>query len=460
MARPDRDLIAVVDIGKSNAKLTLTDWDSGAVVWTAEQPTRPARRGPVLDLGVEAIWDWLTERLANAPGRDRVRVIVPVAHGAAVVLLDAAGEVVCAPDYEDPAFDEVAESYAALRDPFSLTLSPVAARGLNVGRQLHFLRWRAPELFARVRHIVPYPQYWAWRFSGVLASEVTALGAHTDLWLPARGGFSPMAVREGWAALFPPPRPASDRLGPVRPDLARRLGLDPACVVLCGIHDSNASYLPHRASRADPFAVVSSGTWTIVMAHGADLAALREARDMLANVDAFGSPVGTARFMGGREYAAVAGPSPPPPDPDRLPALLASGAMALPSFALAGPFPGRPGRLRGADGLDATDRATLASLYLALVTDTMLDLLGAAGEVIVDGPLAANAAYAGVLATLRPRDVVRLGTARGGTLAGARHLARGPDAAAPQAARVEMLPLKDLESHRDKWRGLASETER
>ena len=68
----------------------------------------------------------------------------------------------------------------------------------------------------------------------------------------------------------------------------------------CGIHDSNASYLCYRVGRpaGQPFAVVSSGTWTVIMAHGSDLARLRENRDMLANVDAFGVPVATARFTG------------------------------------------------------------------------------------------------------------------------------------------------------------------
>ena len=35
-----------------------------------------------------------------------------------------------------------------------------------------------------------YPQYWAYRLTGVLANEVTSLGCHTDLWDYRAGDFS------------------------------------------------------------------------------------------------------------------------------------------------------------------------------------------------------------------------------------------------------------------------------
>ena len=42
----------------------------------------------------------------------------------------------------------------------------------------------------------------------------------------------------------------------------------PGTPVLTGIHDSNASLLPHLIDRKPPFAVVSTGTWVIAMAIG------------------------------------------------------------------------------------------------------------------------------------------------------------------------------------------------
>ena len=58
---------------------------------------------------------------------------------------------------------------------------------------------------------------------------------------------------------------------------------------------------------AKPFSVVSTGTWVIAMAVGGAAVELDPARDTLVNVNAFGEPVPSARFMGGREFATLVG---------------------------------------------------------------------------------------------------------------------------------------------------------
>jgi len=449
-------LIAVLDIGKTNTKLILVEAVTGDVVWTVQRPSEPRKGDLIRQLDVQGIEAWLLESLAAAPQRGRIGAIVPVTHGAAAVLIDAAGEVVAAPDYEDPVCDEVAEAYAAERDPFADTLSPRLPLGLNLGRQLFFLQQRQPEAFARVAAILLYPQYWAWRLSGVMASEVTSLGCHTDLWRPVAGRFSALAERRGWAALLPKLRRAGDVLGPISPRVAAMTGLDVHCRVLCGIHDSNASYLCHLVARPDDpaFTVVSSGTWTIIMARGAAMERLHEERDMLANVDAFGAPVGTVRFMGGREYIAIAGEAPADPTKAALAEVLRRGALALPSFAPAGPFNGHAGRLVNADGLDAPALAALATFYLALLTDFVLDALAMPGAVIIDGPLATNPLYGPLLQGLRPGATVQRAGSRTGPALAARYLALGQTLAPPPLHTVEKLAPPALASCRAAWRAL------
>ncbi|HTW28688.1 MAG TPA: hypothetical protein VME92_16295 [Acetobacteraceae bacterium] len=452
------DLLAVVDIGKTHAKLILVEGESGRVTHAAEHPCPPIPGPQTRQLDVHGIEAWLIGALREASGRERITTIVPVAHGAACVVLDAAGSVLAAPDYEDPVFARDHATYAKRRDPFSETFSPHLPLGLNVGQQLHFLQVRHPGLFARAEAILPYAQYWAWRFSGVATAEITSLGSHTDLWRPLARGFSALAERQGWAALIPPLRRAGDVLGPVTAGFAAAAGLDPACRVLCGIHDSNASYLCHLVSRPDdrPFAVVSSGTWTIVMARGVDLARLREERDMLANIDAFGAPVATARFMGGREYSAVAGEAglAATLDGPALERVVRRGAMALPTFAAGGgPFQGSAGRLVDAEGLDAAERAALATVYSALVVDVMLDLLGVSGAVILDGPLAMNPLFPGLLAAFRPESQVLIGENRAGSVVAARLLACGLDIPVPAPRAVVGFELPDLSAYRVAWQG-------
>jgi L-fuculokinase len=453
-----QDLIAVVDVGKTNAKLILVDAHTGEVTWCHEKRFAAIQQSPVRGLDVLGIERWLLSSLKGAPEKERIGALVPVAHGAAAVLVSASGEVIAAPDYEDPVFDTVSESYRARRDPFEMTLSPFLPLGLNLGRQLYYLREQHPKLLDSCASILLYPQYWAWRLSNVMATEITSLGCHSDLWHPRDARFSFLTRTQGWDTLLPPLRAAGDVLGTISREVAQITGLDPTCRVLCGIHDSNASYLCYRASRppGEPFVVVSSGTWTVIMAHGADLARLRENRDMLANVDALGIPVATARFMGGREYEAIAGnpSSPQHPTPDSVRGVLAKKSLALPSFASAGgPFSGRKGELLNTEQLDNNERSALATLYCAMQTDLLLDLLGTADTVLVDGPLAANPLFGAILAALRPGSCVLVGDNRAGPTQCARLLCG--HAPSLHLREVELLGCAGLADYRSQWRFLA-----
>lgn len=401
------DLIAIVDVGKTNAKIALTDSRTGREVWSAKRANQIVVGESIRQLDVVEIERWLMHSLQQAPRRDRVSVIVPIGHGAAAVFIDRAGTVVAAPDYEDPIFETVRDEYQRERDSFAETFSPGLPLGLNLGRQLFFLEQRRNEQFAKVAHAILYPQYWAWRLSGVMASEVTSLGCHTDLWYPRQRSFSALARRHDWSRLFPQMRFAGETLGTVTAEVAQASGLRPDCRVVCGIHDSNASYLEHLLARprATPFTVISSGTWTVIMASGADPSRLLADRDMLANVDARGEIVSTARFMGGREYEVIAA-SDTAPDEEALTNVLQRHVMAVPAFARGGPFTAHPGKVLHAGELSAAERAALATLYTVLMSELLLDNLGASGDVIVDGPLVQNRFFGPLLAALRPSSRV------------------------------------------------------
>jgi len=201
----------------------------------------------------------------------------------------------------------------------------------------------------------------------------------------------------------------------MRPDLARRLGFKASPPILCGIQDSNASLLPYLTD-ATPRTILSSGTWAILFALGGSLAQLDEARDTCANVNALGEPVLTARFMGGREFSALTGGATGALSPQEISHVLDVRMMALPGFAPGGPFPHSPGRWTvPPEALTTAERQAVASLYLALMSNVCLDLLGASGETIVGGPFARNALFCDALATLtgRPLSSIQGATATG-----------------------------------------------
>ena len=194
-----------------------------------------------------------------------------------------------------------------MRPPFSETLSPRLPGGLNLGAQIFWQERRFPDAFAAATCYVNYPQYWAWRLSGVAATEMCSMGAHSDLWNPRTLTWSSMV---GAARLGGEDGAASLRLRPLgRSGRRWRDGSasNAATPVLCGIHDSSASLLPHLKERQPPFTVVSTGTWVILFAVGGDIENLDPERDTLANVSAFGDPVPVGRFMGGREFDLLTG---------------------------------------------------------------------------------------------------------------------------------------------------------
>ena len=449
------DALIVLDIGKTNAKLALID-AAGRVLAETRRANAVRTDGPYPHHDTDGLWTWLLATCRDFAARAHVSAIVPVTHGATAALIDGDGLVLPVLDYE-AALD--GGDYDGVRPAYAETLSPALPAGLNLGRQLAWLQTTYPDAFARTRHILTYPQYWAWRLSGAAASEATSLGCHTDLWDPRRQAWSSLVTRMGWTDRMPPLLPAHASLGRLLPAVAAATGLPPGCEVLNGIHDSNASLLRYLQG-AGPRTVLSTGTWLIAAAFGAPLDGLRERDDMLANTNALGQPVACMRFMGGREFGALAGAALAACDFADIERLIAQGTLALPAFAATGgPFAGRAGRIDGPAPQDARERYALATLYCVLMTDYCLDALGAAGPLAVEGSFTANPWFGALLAVLRPQQAVTYSDDASGTTCGGWMLryrdAPPPGTSTPVAAR---LPA-GLDAYRATWRAAVARAE-
>jgi sugar (pentulose or hexulose) kinase len=416
--------VAVLDVGKTNVKVVLFD-DEGAILGERSRPNAALAadaQWPYPRLDIEMIWDFLLASLAELNRLAPISAISISTHGASGVMVDDSGPCPPPMDYEFDGFGEIDAEYDAIRPPFAETLSPRAPRGLNLGRCVYFYEQRYPALFARARALLMYPQYWLWRLTGELASEVTSLACHGDIWRPYEAAPSSLVVNRGWGRLIPPLRRAWDAFA-IKPEVAAAAGLSPQVRVHCGAHDSNLSLVPHILSREGAFSVISTGTWVVLMAVGGQ-GPLDADWDMLANVDVLGRPTPCTRFMGGREFAALAGERPAPIGPDDLAAVIASGALALPAFSdQGGPFAGRTGRIDGAAPQSPAGRTALATLYVALMTHLLLDKLEAPGDWIVEGGFAKTPAYAATLAALAPQRRVLLAATTAGAAEGAARLA-------------------------------------
>lgn len=451
----------VIDIGKTLAKVSLWSVD-GQLLDRHVRPNHRCESDGIPHLDTDATAGWVFETLKKIAGHP-VRYIIPVAHGAAVAAIRENALAFAPLDYEAELPEQLAASYRAQRDPFTHTGSPALPAGLNLGSQLHWLENRAPKAF-RDATLMPYAQYWAWLFTGVAISEVSSLGCHSDLWNPSAGDYSLMAKRRGWAGQFAPIVGAGDVVGTIKPDIARSTGLSPEVEVVAGIHDSNAALLAARGFADidnNEATVLSTGTWFVAMRlpkETVDLTDLPEARDCLVNIDAFGHPVPSARFMGGREIETLIEIDTrqvdiKPDQPrllDAVSGIVGDGAMILPTFAPgSGPFHDRAGCwVDRPDGWYA--RRAAACLYAALLADTSLDLIGAQQRLLVEGRFAEAEVFVRALATLRPDMQVYVANAHNDVSFGALRLVDPGLRQTEKLRRVEPLET-DLSEYRARW---------
>lgn len=453
--------IAVTDVGYTNTKLVLFSPDGQPVaerkvasVHHEDPPYRWIDPEPMVALFRTA----LSELDAIRP----VDVVVPSAHGAALALLKADGTLAMpVMDYQSEPPDDIVAAYRKIMPGFAEAYCPLLPLALTHGLQLYWQAQAFPEQFAKTTAIIPWIQYVSYRLSGKAVAEITSMSCQSHLMNVADGGLSSLVKGQGWERFFPPMVKSWDVIGTLRPEF-RGAGFRGAGKVLAGIHDSSANYVRYLAGGFGNFTLVSTGTWSISFDTAAKVSDLREEFDTATNTDIFGRHVATSRFFGGGEYELVAGDAAnATPHLEDAKQLIAEHVYALPSFSgLAGPMPGTEcrGRVIG-DKPDGRKRASLASLYCALMVSEQLDHVKSRHDIIVDGPFAQNAVLMAVLAALRPGQRVLASQLRDGTTAGAACLALMSDGKLPhidiKVSESQPARLQGLAAYQTKWKELA-----
>lgn len=457
---------AVLDIGKTNVKFLIFN-QFNELVREFSLKNQVVATGPYPHADIAGIWGWLKNVLLDCSESQSIQALVITTHGATAALVNTAdvdgdGLVMPVLDYEYAGVNELDDVYDRVRPPFAETLSPSLPFGLNLGRQLFWLADRDSKSFSRADAILMYPQYWAWRLTGVAASEVTSLGCHTDLWNPQLGGYSALVEQQDWLSLMPPIRHAWEVLGQVTPKVSAETGLSRSCKVYVGLHDSNSSYLRYLvqpgSSAAQDFCVVSSGTWTILMQSGGLQKPLDGNRDMLANCDVRATPVACARFMGGREYELICARLGGSPDDlcgaADIQRALTNYWMVTPDFSGGnGPFGGLLPSLVCPKHLSPGVASALATLYCALMIDQRLSDLGSKGDVFIEGAFLKNRLLCRLVAQLRPEQRIFLSKDATGTVQGALMLTEWASSASTQLSLEPCEPADFawLDEYRSRW---------
>jgi sugar (pentulose or hexulose) kinase len=445
--------IAVFDLGKTNSKLFVFGADGSVLSETRTKPSWGEYEGfRVLDDA--ALFGWMKTALTRAIEVHSVGHVIFSGHGCTFALVEEDHLVHPILDYEQEPPASLGDRIDMSIPAFSETYSPRLPLGFNYGRHMLWLEAVKPEALSRADAVLPYPQFWSWKFSGRKVSEVSYIGCHSHLWAPLRDDFSSLVDSRDWREKMPAFERAGAALG------NWEIGPDPEnaapVVVHNGVHDSNSALYYYRTLGFQDFTLVSTGTWVVIFHSACPLEALDEHRDMLANVTVDGKPAPTIRFMGGREYDIASDGWNKPISLEAVSRVIAKRVFALPSFAPGGPMQGFESCFVGPEA-HGEERAAVALLYVVLMTNLSLDLIQSENAIVIDGGLVKTGLFAELLAQLRPSQPIFTSATAEGSAFGAAALVfdtLGEKPFANETNEAASLQVFGLEAYRDAWRAL------
>src|SRR5664280_2517077 len=297
-------VLAIYDIGKTNKKIILFNEDFKIVSEIEEKFVEVQDDEGFECDDIEHIERWIKESVKNLAHSDKydLKAVNFTTYGATLVYLDESGKrLTPVYNYLKPLDEKISESLYKRhggRDEFCRRTASPALGMLNSGLQPLWLKTAKPEVFAKIRHILHFPQYLSYLITGKIYSEHTSIGCHTALWDFDEMKYHIWTGEEGLE--FPEPVDVST-LNEVNIDGKKLFsGI--------GIHDSSSSLAPYFAASKGKFILISTGTWCINMNpfNAEKLTAEQLDHDCLCYLSITKEPVKSSRlFMGHLHDVAV-----------------------------------------------------------------------------------------------------------------------------------------------------------
>ena len=294
--------IAVFDIGKTNKKFFL--FNTAFEVCFETQTTIPQDTDednhPCESIGKLKTWMQECFQTALANKQFNIEALNFSAYGASFVHLDANG-VPITPlyNYTKPFPDELRQSFFERYGPelpFSANTGSFEAGMLNSGMQLYWLKHQHPITFKAVQYSLHLPQYLSYLFAKRELSDYTSVGCHTALWDFNKKKYHHWVEHEGIAS----------KLAPLTTSpIASTVHFENTKIKIgVGIHDSSAALLPYLKTIAEPFLLLSTGTWNVVLNPFSEgnLQPEEVAKGCLFYMQPNGEPVKASRLYLGFEY--------------------------------------------------------------------------------------------------------------------------------------------------------------
>ena len=410
-----KKLNIVLDIGKTNVKLTFVDSIDNKTIKFFTTKQKNIYRHGIKILNSNSIFEWALKKITYIGRKHNLDKFVCTAHGTSIALISYDDkELLACTDYEYK-FDKLFNSYKKIAPKFNESFSPFLENGLNIGQQIYYLYKKKQQLIKETKYILNYPQYIVWKLTSSFSSEISYVGCHTHLWDFKRNKLSSFVKKIKLEKKFPKIRKAWDTIG------QRKIG-ESNLKIINGIHDSNASYLYFKNSDIKNFTLVSTGTWYIIFNQKTPLKNLNPSLDMLANIDVFGKPVPTMRFMGGREYDHLMGVFKISNKTRAIKDFSFHDYLIYPSYASGGGFSINKINIGFYEGLNKGQIYYLICLYISFVINFCLNQMKSSNTIILDGPITKNITIMKILSSLRKKQIVLKNKREIGTTLGATNL--------------------------------------
>ena len=243
------DTILSVDLGTTAIKTCLIDADGRVLASASREYSLDTPTPDAVELDVETYWRAFRDGLAEVMDRTgsdprSIRALGVSAQGETLICEDAAGRALrpAIVWLDNRAHEEAAELAAEFGDEAAYRITgQVSFVPTWPASKILWLRRHEPETFARTARFLLIEDWFIARLTGEYVCE-GSLVTSTMYWdLTTRQWWPEMLAYLGIdAGRLPAIRESGEPVGPLLPDVARELGLDPATVVCTGALDQAA----------------------------------------------------------------------------------------------------------------------------------------------------------------------------------------------------------------------------
>lgn len=290
---------AVFDIGKTNKKFFLFDSKYQEVYKEFIEFDEIVDEDGFPTEDINALQGWIKSLFDKILLSDKyhIKAINFSTYGASFVHIDSNGKVLTPLyNYLKPIPQELVQEFNQTYGDISGETGSPESGMLNSGMQLYWIKKTKPEVFKKIKYSLHFPQYISYLFTGIPLSDYTSLGCHTGLWDFDKKDYHDWVYKEEINVILPPIVSARTSINMVYKDKQIKIGI--------GIHDSSSALLPYLFSEANPFLLVSTGTWSISLnPFNNEKLSAKDIKDNCLNyMQIDGKRVKATRFFMGNEY--------------------------------------------------------------------------------------------------------------------------------------------------------------